>query len=145
MAISKTTVSRQAPRPSPAPAPVVARREPAPSLEDARLEEVEEPAPVAAEQKPPRITVNGVGVSRLQVDFGKDTTAFHPSGSTMERFWDQYDKGEEFNRLSRPRAFCYATVELVTSKGFMDLMVTFPDSPIISRIVQPNAQYAYEP
>lgn len=145
MALPKASVSRQAPRSRPAPAAKHWSVDvDSDSLENDGLEETEEPAPKPTIPKPPRLTVNGVAVKRLQIDFGSNATAFHPTGSVMERSWDQYDDGPDKDKYSRPRAFCNAQIEVDVSKGFMDVIVHWPDSPGVSRIVQSIAYLSYE-
>ena len=63
----------------------------------------------------------------------------------MERFWDQRDNGPDDDKYSRPRAFGNARIEVDVSKGFMDLVVSWPDAPCITRLVQPSAHLNYEP
>lgn len=148
MAISKTTVPRQASRTgTTSTSGRVVYRSPV-SVEDDRFEEVEELAPVEAEPtppQPPRLTVNGLPVKRLQIDFGSNATAFYPGGSVMERFWDQHDNGPDEDKYSRPRAFSLARIEIDISKGFMDLLVHWTEPPSITRLVQPSAHLSYEP
>lgn len=149
MALPSPALSRQAPRTRPAPS--LGRRtfiSPT-SVEDDRFEEVEEPAPVETVKAPPRITVNGVAVRRLQIDFGTNATAFCPSngstGSVMERFWDQHDGDPDKDKYSRPRPFSNARIEVTTSKGYLDLIASWDGAPGITRVVQPCAYLNYEP
>lgn len=149
MALRSPTVQRQAPRPRPTLADLD-RLKHSISVEDSRFQEVEEPAPVEATAKPPRITVNGIAVKRLQIDFGSaGATGFCPSNGTtssvMERFWDQYDGDPDKDKYSRPRPFGNARIEVNTNKGYLDLLAYWDGAPGITRIVQPNAYLNYEP
>lgn len=144
MALPPTTVSRQAPRPRPV-ATVQRVRTPVPvSFEDDGFEEIEEPAPVKAEPRPPRITVNGRPVKRIQIDFGSNATAFHPTGSVMERFWDQHDGDPDKDKYSRPRIFADAIIEVHTDQGFLNFTARWPDKPGVTKLVQPTASMSYE-
>lgn len=145
MALPSTTVSRQAPR-TRAESPQRKRVQfSALSVEDNGLEETEEPVPVEAVTKPPRLIVNGVAVRRLQVDFGSNATAFYPTGSVMERFWDQYDGDPDKDKYSRPRVFGNANISVDSTKGFLDVVVSWNDNPGITRLVMPTASLAFEP
>lgn len=150
MALRTPTVSRQAPRPRPTLADLDRDALRSASMEDTGVQEVEEPAPVAAEQKPPRITVNGIAVRRLQIDFGSNgATGFCPNNGTtssvMERFWDQYDGDPDKDKYSRPRPFGNAHIEVNTNKGYLDLLASWDNAPGITRIVQSAAYLNYEP
>jgi len=145
MALPKASVPRQASRFSSNTAERRAGYQRAPSMEDRGQPEAEEPTQVPTVSTPPRLTVNGVAVRRLQIDFGSNATAFTPTGSVMERFWDQRDNGPDDDKYSRPRAFGNARIEVDVSKGFMDLVVSWPDAPCITRLVQPSAHLNYEP
>lgn len=143
MALSKTPVSRQAPRPRPAsPQPV---RQVTLSVEDDGFEEVEEPAPVAPVPLAPRIFVDGLPCRRLQIDFGAPTTGFNPTGAVQERFWDQYDGDPDKDKYSRPRVFGNAVIKVNLVKGFLDFTATWADSTLVTRIVHPTATLSYEP
>lgn len=144
MALPSAPVSRQAPRSRPASPVKVQRPEPAPSLENAGLEAVEEPTQVPTVTRPPRLTVNGVAVRHVMIDFGRDCTGFHPAGATIDRYWDQYDDGDSKDHLSRPRVMGAARIEVVTSKGFLDIMVTWPTTGAVTKIQQPTVNMSYE-
>src|SRR5262245_5533803 len=145
MALPKAAVSRQAPRSRPTAPQYDSLLKRAASVEDDRLEEVEEPTPVPAVQASPRLTVNGIACKRLQIDFNDNATAFHPAGSVMERFWDQYDGDPDKDKYSRPRVFCSSKIEVDISKGFLDLIVYWDDGKGITRLVDPRARLSYEP
>lgn len=118
-------------------------------MEDAAVEEVAEPSAVAPVTRPSRLTVNGITCKRVLVEFGKDTIAFYPGndatkGSVVERFWDQYDSTEDMDKYSRPRVFGDAFIDVVTSKGFLDVTVTWPGKTGQTKIVQANASLHYE-
>lgn len=145
MALRSPTVSRQTPRTRPTAPQYDSLLQRTSSMENERQSEAEEPSPVPTVASTARLTVNGIAVKRLQIDFGSNATAFHPSGSVMERFWDQYDGDPDKDKYSRPRAFCAARIEVDVSKGFMDLIVSWPDHPSITRLVVPQAHLNYEP
>jgi hypothetical protein len=149
MAFSKTTVSRQAPRTYPTPAGSNRSQQNATGMEDVRQQEVEESPPQPAVSTPSRLTVNGIQVKRVMVEFGKDVACWSPNGdgnynSVIERYWDQRDTGPENDKYSRPRAFCTAVIDINTNKGFLDVTVSWPGQPGISKLVQPGGSVNYE-
>jgi hypothetical protein len=149
MAFSKTPVSRQASRPRPTLAELVEDDRPAASMEDARLEEVAAPITQPTNPVPSRITVNGIQVRRVMIEFGKDVACWSPNGdgnynSVVERYWDQRDTGPDNDKYSRPRAFCAAVIDVNTNKGFLDVTVSWPNQPGVSKLVQPGGSVNYE-
>lgn len=149
MAFSKTPVSRQAPRPRTAPIVYEPEQPITSGVEDFRLEEVEESAPQPSIQTPSRLTVNGIQVKRVMIEFGKDVACWSPNGdgnynSVIERYWDQRDTGPDNDKYSRPRAFCSASIDVNTNKGFLDVTVSWPGQPNVSKLVQPGGSVNYE-
>lgn len=147
MALRSPTVSRQAPRLSSASTYTKPNLRSPTGVEDDGFEEAEEPAPletVPAEARKPRLFVNGVAVGRVQIDFGASATAFNPTGSVMERFWDQRDRDPDEDKYSRPRVFADAIIEIYTNKGFLDFTASWPGKPGVTKLVQPMASLNYE-
>lgn len=149
MALSKAPVSRQAPKARPTLAQFNAVRERAASVENSVFEEDEEPVEVPSIPRPSRLTVNGLAVKRLLLEFGKETTAYYPGndlakGSVIERFWDQYDSTEDMDKMSRPRQFCDAIIDVNTNKGYLDITVSWRNKDSITKIVQPSASLHYD-
>lgn len=147
MALRSPGLPRKAPRTG-SPSPQFRAWSKLPTgLEDDGLEEVEEPVEVTPEPAPAlpaRITVDGIPVKRLQIDFGSNATAFTPTGSVMERFWDQYDGDPDKDKFSRPRVFCYSKICVKLTGGFLDLTVHWDDGRGVTRLVQPHAHVSYE-
>lgn len=146
MALPKAPVPRQAPRPRSVAPEVYELRDQlvAAGMENLGLKEVAEPVAQPPVTKPPRLTVNGIACKRLQIDFGSNATAFTPTGSVMERFWDQRDNGPDDDKYSRPRQFANDTVEVDISRGFLDLRVMCSDGSI-TRLISPTAHLNYSP
>lgn len=149
MALSKTTVSRQASRPRATFDDLSLGYEKPTGMENTRLKEAEESTEKQAEQKPSRLTVNGIQVKRVMIEFGKDVNCWSPNGdgnynSVIERYWDQRDAGPENDKYSRPRAFVDAVIDVNTNKGFLDVTVSWPGKPGVSKLVQPGGSVNYE-
>lgn len=151
MALPKAPVPRPAPRTSASPAVLRARRLLEADLEDEDVEELEAAPEVAAIPRSTRLTLDGVPLARLQLDFGKDRACFVPKGSVIERFWDQYDDDEPPKRCSRPPLLKFADIKVkTTDAGFLAVTMKFPrelgetrDPPLVKLVIT-DAVMAYE-
>lgn len=70
--------------------------------------------------------MNGRGVTRLQLDFGRDQVCLVPGGSVVERSWDLRDI-EAPGAYSRPRLLMTADIAVDSANGTVTLV--WPDKP----------------
>lgn len=94
-------------------------------------DEQEASAEVQPESTPPpaRLYVDGVPVSRLQVDFAKDTGVFIPGlphgGFVLERQWDLQNVDSP-GLFSRPRLLGDANIFVHAEADTLKIVLTWP-------------------